>query len=51
MLNEAIAQVSRQTGWSFELADRALGEMRAVKAIGAWFSHAVRNALCVPRAD
>jgi transmembrane sensor len=27
-LNEAIAQVSQQTGWTFELADPALGEMR-----------------------
>jgi len=27
-LNEAIAEVSRQTGWQFELADPALGEMR-----------------------
>ncbi|MEQ1489060.1 MAG: FecR domain-containing protein [Terricaulis sp.] len=27
-LNEAIAQVSRQTGWQFELADPALGELR-----------------------
>ena len=27
-LNEAIAQVSRQTGWRFELEDPALGEMR-----------------------
>ena len=27
-LNEAIAEVSRQTGWRFELADPALGEMR-----------------------
>jgi transmembrane sensor len=27
-LNEAIAQVSQQTGWSFELADPSLGEMR-----------------------
>lgn len=27
-LNEAIAQVSQQTGWSFELEDPALGEMR-----------------------
>ncbi|NWG54811.1 MAG: FecR domain-containing protein [Hydrogenophilaceae bacterium] len=27
-LNEAIAEVSRQTGWTFELADPALGEMR-----------------------
>lgn len=27
-LNEAIAEVSRQTGWTFELADPGLGEMR-----------------------
>lgn len=27
-LNEAISEVSRQTGWQFELADPALGEMR-----------------------
>lgn len=27
-LNEAIAQVSQQTGWRFELEDPALGEMR-----------------------
>jgi transmembrane sensor len=27
-LNEAIAQVSQQTGWTFELADPSLGEMR-----------------------
>ncbi len=27
-LNEAIAQVSQQTGWQFELADPSLGEMR-----------------------
>ena len=27
-LNQAIAEVSRQTGWRFELADPALGEMR-----------------------
>lgn len=27
-LNEAIAQVSQQTGWTFELADPALGQMR-----------------------
>jgi transmembrane sensor len=27
-LNEAIAQVSQQTGWTFELADPALGAMR-----------------------
>jgi len=27
-LNEAIAQVSQQTGWTFELADPELGEMR-----------------------
>ncbi|MEZ5995451.1 MAG: FecR domain-containing protein [Hyphomonadaceae bacterium] len=27
-LNEAIAEVSRQTGWSFELEDPALGRMR-----------------------
>jgi transmembrane sensor len=27
-LNEAIAEVSRQTGWRFELEDPALGEMR-----------------------
>lgn len=27
-LNEAIAEVSRQTGWRFELADPELGEMR-----------------------
>ncbi len=27
-LNEAIAEVSRQTGWTFELADPDLGEMR-----------------------
>jgi transmembrane sensor len=27
-LNEAIAEVSRQTGWTFELADPELGEMR-----------------------
>ncbi len=27
-LNEAIAEVSRQTGWQFELADPAIGEMR-----------------------
>lgn len=27
-LNEAIAQVSQQTGWEFELADPSLGEMR-----------------------
>jgi transmembrane sensor len=27
-LNEAIAEVSRQTGWQFELADPELGEMR-----------------------
>ncbi|PZO55844.1 MAG: hypothetical protein DCF16_01895 [Alphaproteobacteria bacterium] len=27
-LNEAIAQVSQQTGWRFELEDSALGEMR-----------------------
>jgi ferric-dicitrate binding protein FerR (iron transport regulator) len=27
-LEEAIAQVSQQTGWQFELADPALGEMR-----------------------
>jgi transmembrane sensor len=27
-LNDAIAEVSRQTGWQFELADPALGEMR-----------------------
>jgi transmembrane sensor len=27
-LNEAIAQVSQQTGWRFELQDPALGEMR-----------------------
>jgi ferric-dicitrate binding protein FerR (iron transport regulator) len=27
-LNEAIAEVSRQTGWRFELADAELGEMR-----------------------
>lgn len=27
-LNEAIAEVSRQTGWRFELQDPALGEMR-----------------------
>ncbi len=27
-LNEAIAQVSQQTGWTFELDDPALGEMR-----------------------
>ena len=27
-LNEAVAEVSRQTGWTFELADPALGEMR-----------------------
>lgn len=27
-LNEAIAQVSQQTGWTFELEDPALGEMR-----------------------
>jgi len=27
-LNEAIAQVSQQTGWQFELADASLGEMR-----------------------
>ncbi|MDX2275607.1 MAG: FecR domain-containing protein [Hyphomonadaceae bacterium] len=27
-LNQAIAEVSRQTGWTFELADPALGEMR-----------------------
>jgi hypothetical protein len=26
-LNEAIAQVAQQTGWSFELEDPALGEM------------------------
>jgi transmembrane sensor len=27
-LSEAIAEVSQQTGWTFELADRELGEMR-----------------------
>lgn len=27
-LNEAIAEISRQTGWTFELADPDLGEMR-----------------------
>jgi transmembrane sensor len=27
-LNEAIAQVSQQTGWTFELADPSLGEVR-----------------------
>jgi transmembrane sensor len=27
-LNEAIAEVSRQTGWRFELADPSLGELR-----------------------
>lgn len=27
-LNEAIAEVSRQTGWQFELADPSLGEER-----------------------
>jgi transmembrane sensor len=27
-LNEAIAEVSRQTGWTFELSDPELGEMR-----------------------
>jgi transmembrane sensor len=27
-LSEAIAEVSRQTGWTFELADPELGEMR-----------------------
>ena len=27
-LNEAIAEVSRQTGWRFELADPDLGELR-----------------------
>jgi transmembrane sensor len=27
-LNDAIAEVSRQTGWTFELADPTLGEMR-----------------------
>ncbi|MGH6951063.1 MAG: FecR family protein, partial [Vitreimonas sp.] len=27
-LNEAIAEVSRQTGWRFELADAELGELR-----------------------
>jgi transmembrane sensor len=27
-LNEAIAQVSQQTGWTFELADPGLGQMR-----------------------
>jgi transmembrane sensor len=27
-LNDAIAQVSQQTGWTFELVDPALGEMR-----------------------
>jgi transmembrane sensor len=27
-LNEVIAQVSQQTGWSFELADPSLGQMR-----------------------
>jgi transmembrane sensor len=27
-LNEAIDEVSRQTGWRFELADPELGEMR-----------------------
>ncbi len=27
-LNEAIAEVSRQTGWTFELADPELGQMR-----------------------
>ena len=27
-LNEAIAQVSQQTGWRFELEDPAIGEMR-----------------------
>jgi len=27
-LNEAIAQISQQTGWTFELADADLGEMR-----------------------
>ena len=27
-LNEAIAEVSRQTGWTFELGDAELGQMR-----------------------
>ncbi len=27
-LNEAIAEVSRQTGWTFELSDSAIGELR-----------------------
>jgi transmembrane sensor len=27
-LSEAIAEVSRQTGWRFELADPALGRLR-----------------------
>jgi ferric-dicitrate binding protein FerR (iron transport regulator) len=33
-LSEAIAEVSRQTGWPFELADPELGEMR-VEAMSA----------------
>jgi ferric-dicitrate binding protein FerR (iron transport regulator) len=27
-LNQAIVQASQQTGWTFELADPALGQMR-----------------------
>jgi len=44
ILNEAIAQVSQQTGWTFGLGDPALGEMRVggyVHAIGASFFRGV----------
>jgi ferric-dicitrate binding protein FerR (iron transport regulator) len=34
-LNEAFAQVSRQTGWTFELADPSLGEMRVCGYVAA----------------
>ncbi|MFZ2031599.1 MAG: hypothetical protein WAU68_14905 [Vitreimonas sp.] len=35
MLSEAIWQVSRQTGWTFELADPELGEMHVSGYVAA----------------